>query len=235
MRAKILILFSVVLSISNTIGQNIENSNLILSISEDKDLNFHSYQPRLIIKANLKNQNEAKNEFPEQLMESILSAINQEWVNYNRLGGGEKARKKTQEHFDKIKTMNKDKNYFELHHKLVFDLGSVPTAIIKFFFYQENEEPLSASYVLQKQNNRWYLTSHPSISFLAIIVMRLKTEVLEGIVLGNSENEAIKAIRSRVTTNGGLDVKKLEKEFDSWYNPITDKTKIELYKDPNAW
>ena len=97
-KKRVLILIFV---LTNFIGfsQKTDSANLILSISEEQELNFYNYQPRLILKATLNTITEAKNEFPEQLMHSILSAKNQEWVNYNTLGG--EGRKKEQSHYDK--------------------------------------------------------------------------------------------------------------------------------------
>ncbi|WP_010182786.1 hypothetical protein [Aquimarina agarilytica] len=214
-------------------AQNKEQSNLILGYAEVQELSFHIYEPRLKVKATISNLNEVKNKYPEQLMQSILSASNQKWVNYNTLNGEKD--KQEQSHFDRIKSMDKNKNYFELHHKLTFNLGDIPTSIIKFFFYQENEEPLSASYVMQKVEGRWQRTSHVSLSTLSIIVMRMKSEILEGIILGSSDDPNIVSIRDRVTINESLDLKKLEQEFVSWYDPVIDQKKINLYKDPMTW
>lgn len=224
------------LFIANTLvgfTQNINNPNLILSISEESELMFYRYDSIFKIKATLTSLDEVENEYPEQLMESILSARNQKWIDYNTLGG--KGRKKEQSHFNKIIKMDKDKNYFELKHKLTFRLGNTPTSIIKFYFYQENEKPISGSYLLQNINGRWYKTSSSSLSILPIIVMRIKSEVLEGIVYGNSEIQEIIDIRERTTTNGSLDLKKLEDEFASWYSPRKDLFKISAYKDPKSW
>jgi len=216
-------------------AQKTNNPNIILSISEESELNFFEYEPGLKLKATLSSLNEVKNKFPEELMQSILAARNQEWINYNTLGGEEKATKKEQSHFDKIIKMNKEKNYFELQHKLTFELGGVLTCIVKFYFYQENEKLVSGAYLLQKVNDRWYKTSSSSLSILPIIVMRMKSEVLSGIIYGDSEIEAIKEIRERTTTNGSLDLKKLEDEFASWYSPEKDEAKIGAYKDPKSW
>lgn len=214
-------------------AQDTQKSNLTLGYEEVQELTFYEYNPKLKIKATMLSMEDAKNEFPEELMQSIFSATNQEWVNYNTLGGEEDEQE--QSHFDRIKTMDKDKNYFELHHKLTFNVGEIPTAIIKFFFYQENEKPVSAAYVMQKVDGRWQRTSHVSLSTLSIIVMRMKSEVLKGIVLGNSDDPNIIAIKDRVSTEGSLDLTKLETEFASWYDPEIDQRKISLYKDPATW
>ncbi|OWW26518.1 hypothetical protein B4Q04_02190 [Zobellia sp. OII3] len=212
-----------------------EDANLILSYPEESEISFFQYPEGTFAKAIYKSQAEATNVYPEQLLESIISATNQEWVNYNTLGGAEKASQKKQSHFDKIMTMDKDNNYFELDHKLTFTVGDVPTAIIKFFTHFEGMDVLSGAAVMQFVDGRWQKTSHPSLSTLSIIVMRMKSEVLEGIVLQNSDDPNIKAIAERVSTEAGLDLSLLEEEFGSWYSPEIDETKIELYKDPRTW
>jgi len=222
-------------TISTITGQNTDSPNLILSLEQESELNFYRYDPALKIKATLNSLDEVRTEFPEQLMKSIFSAQNQQWVSYNILGGDAKAPKKEQSHFDKIISMDKEKNYFELKHKLTFELGGILTSVIKFYFYQESEKPISGAYVLQKIDGRWYKTSSSSLSFLSVIIMRIKSKVLEGVISGNSTDQSIKALTQRVTTNGSLDVKKLEDEFASWYSPQKDLVKINLYKDPKSW
>ncbi|MCK0147424.1 hypothetical protein MWU78_17345 [Arenibacter sp. F26102] len=212
-----------------------EDANLILSYPEESEITFFQYPGGTYAKAVYKSQADITNEYPEQLLESIVSATDQEWVNYNTLGGAEKASEKKQSHFDKIITMDKDKNYFELAHKLTFDVGGISTAIVKFFTHFEGTAVLSGAVVMQFVNDRWQKTSHPSLSTLSIIVMRMKSEVLEGIVLQNSNDPNIKAIAERVSTEAGLDLSLLEEEFGSWYSPEIDETKIELYKDPRTW
>lgn len=216
-------------------SQNKESSNIILARMDSSEMYYYQYQPPLKITADYSYINEATNEYPEQLVKSVLSARDQEWVNYNTLGGAENASQKDQAHFDRVASMNKEKNYFELHHKLTFDVGGIPTTFVKFFFYQEDEKPVSGCMVMQKIRNRWYKTSHPSFSTLSIILMRLKTDVLEGIVLSNSNVPEVNELRERVTTNGSLDLQKLEDEFSSWYRPVVDQQKIGLYKDPQTW
>ena len=212
-----------------------ESSNIMFSYPEESEVSFYAYEPRLKIEADYKKMGEAVNEYPEQLVQSILSASNQEWVYYNTLGGEEKANKKEQSHFDRIKSMVRDKNYFELVHKLSIDVGGIPTAIIKIFTHLEDSPVLSGAFVMQKVDGRWQKTSHPALSTLSIIVMRMKTEVLEGIVLRDSEDPDIMAISERVNTDSGLDLNALEEEFASWYSPEIDERKIALFKDPETW
>lgn len=221
--------------ITSSLVRSQEDANLILSYPEESEISFYEYPKNTFAKAIYKKKENVTNEYPEQLLESILSATDQEWVNYNTLGGAEKASEKKQSHFDKVKSMNKDKNYFELIHKLKLNIGGVPTVIIKFFTHFEDTEVLSGAAVMQLNDGRWQKTSHPSLSTLSIIVMRMKTEVLKGIVLQNSDVPNIIAISNRVSNDGILDLLLLEKEFASWYSPEVDDTKITMYKDPKTW
>ena len=139
-----------------------QDANLTLSYPEESEISFFEYPEKTLAKAIYESQSEVTNKYPEQLMESILSATNQEWVNYNILGGAEKASEKEQSHFDRIKSMNKNKNYFELTHKLTFDVGGIPTSIIKFFTHFEETDVLSGAAVMQFVNGRWQKTWLPS-------------------------------------------------------------------------
>ena len=212
-----------------------EYSNIMLSSSEEQTLYFYDYQPDLIIKADYSEMSEAENKYPEQLMQSVLSATNQEWVDYNTLGGAERSDQKPTSHFEKIKSMDKEKNYFELHHKLTFNVGEIPTAIIKFFIYQDDSPPISGAMVMQNVNGRWYKGSDASLSSLSIIVMRLKSDVLGGVILGDSNDENINDLRNRVTTESGVELLKLESEFTSWYSPVRNEGQLNLYIDSETW
>tara|TARA_R110000868_G_scaffold79232_12_gene225552 strand:+ start:5687 stop:6391 length:705 start_codon:yes stop_codon:yes gene_type:complete len=234
MKHKILNFVIILISSISCFAQE-EDANLILSYPEESEISFYQYPEETYAKAIYKSQAEVTNKYPEQLLESIISATDQEWVNYNTLGGAEKATEKKQSHFDKVISMDRDKNYFELSHKLTFDVGGVSTSIIKFFTHFEGTDVLSGAAVMQYVDGRWQKTSHPSLSTLSIIVMRMKSDVLEGIVLQNSDDPNIKAIAERVSTESGIDLSLLEEEFGSWYSPEINDTKIEIYKDPRTW
>lgn len=211
-----------------------ETSNIMLSYSENQDIYIYEYMPNFKIKAEYKSQSQAINKYPEQLLQSILSATNQEWVNYNTLGGIDKADIKDESHFTAIKKMDKEKNYFELIHKITFDIDNIQTSIIKFFLHEGVTEPISGVVVMQKVNDRWFTTSNINLSTLSIMVMRLKTEVLRGVILGNSENLDIKNLHKKVNTDGGINLTVFENEFLSWYDSTNDANK-KLFLDSKTW
>jgi len=169
-------------------------------------------------------------------MSSVISTLNQSWINYNTLGGAEKADKKEQKYFDYIKTMGRDKNYFELKSKLNFTLNGLDYSIIKFYFHsQELARPQSGSYVMQKKGNRWYLTSNTNTTSIALMTMRFQEAKYLVLLQANlTGDKLMDDLIKRVTPNGALDFTLLYKEFSSWYTN-NDSQKIEYFIDKNSW
>ena len=229
---KRIVLYSLVILTSYCFGQR-KSSNIILASSEVQNIYFYKYDPPFKVKAEIYNKDEVVNRYPEQLLQSVLSANTQEWVNENVLGGEKEAGKKSESHFERIREMDRDKNYMELVHKITFKIDERPTAIMKFYLHQEDTTTISGAMVVQKIGERWYKTSNINLSMLAIIVMRLKSEVLSGIVLGNSKDLNIKAVVEKVTIDGKLDLSALEKEFYTWYEEGNNAKKE--FIDPIAW
>jgi len=231
----LLIIIFVTFSNIIVLSQQQESSNILLSYSQNQEIYYYEYQPKLKIKATLTQQSDVKNEYPEELIQSVFSARNQEWIDYNTLGGAEKSDKKSEKHFNHIKKMDKDKNYFELHHKVTFNLDGVKTSIIKFFLIQENKTPISGAMLMQKINNRWYVTSRSDMSMFVIMIMRLKSDALEGIIFGDSDNKEIIDFYHKVSDkNGVLNLSSFEKEFFDLYLP-ENKEKLNLFIDPKTW
>lgn len=71
-----------------------------LNTKQLRNCNYKIYKISPSIKMIYEDTIESKNETQEQLMTSIISAKNQEWVNYNSFGGKEKAAPFTKSEFD---------------------------------------------------------------------------------------------------------------------------------------
>jgi len=104
---------------------------------EIQGISFLKYPDNLQIKVLLSTMQEAKCTYPEDLMLSIMSCNNSDWEIYQTVGGKDNADIKTESHYAFIKSMNKDKNYFELKHKFEFDIMGVSTAVVNFRVYVE--------------------------------------------------------------------------------------------------
>ncbi|UZO79836.1 hypothetical protein NBT05_12840 [Aquimarina sp. ERC-38] len=204
-------------------------NRIILNSGNIKNSKYHVYKPPFKAKAIYKNKNEALNLYPEQLMSSILSASNQEWVDYNTLGGSNESDKKGQEHFNKVKTINIDQKYFELQSKLEFIANNFQMAIVKFYYHQPNKKPIAGSIVMQKQEDIWKTTSTPYTTKIAMALMVFKPEIFGRILLGEGINEMEYALINDVTDNNGFSFNKLMKrklseiEKNYFTNPLNWK------------
>lgn len=208
--------------------------NLILGKEDETELLVEVFDS-LVVKKDYARFDEVKNDTPENLLKSILSATSQEWIDYNILGGSLKSNKRKEDYFEKIRKMDKDKNYIKLIHKVSFFIDNIPTEIIKFYFKQENAKEVAGCYVLQKVNNRWYKSSNSTTSNLSIIIMRLRTDVLVELFSGKTSNSRIKEVYNAIYSNGFMDLSKLENIFFSWYTPIKKNETLNLFIDSKTW
>lgn len=208
----------------------------ILAINKEfVSANFHFYNPPLQIKKTYKDTTQAKNEYPEELMISILSADNQKWNEYNFLN--KKAPEKSGKHYANVKKMDINKNYFTLHSKFTFNLNNVPTSIIKFYVkVLDNPKPTSGFILMQKINNRWFATSIPGFENLAIVIMRFDSEKLQKIFVGEQTGNIMidSVIEKTRNETGGLDFDKLNNVYVDWYKNNEQKF-IDYFIDKNAW
>jgi hypothetical protein len=223
---------------STVTGQNINKGSRVLlgsSIQLD-NASVYIYEPPFLAKGIYKDTTEAVNKFPEQLMSSIISTTNQKWIDYNTLHGALNSEKKDSKYFDYIRTMDKNKNFFELRLKMSFTINDNEFAIIKFYLStEETVEAKSGVYVMQKIENRWFTTRTSFTSDLALMIMRFDEDkfltVLKARPIGN---ELMDELIEKVKVNSSVDLSKLYKEFSSWYSN-DDLQKIEYFIDSKAW
>ena len=212
-------------------------ARIIISISTGlEDASFYIYNPPFLAKPIYGDTLEAINQFPEQLMSSILSANTQDWINYNTLGGEEYAEQKSNAYFRSISNLIEDSNYYELRAKLMFAENGNEYAIIKFYLKLETQnEDYSGAYVMKKVNNRWYKTSTPFTTKLALMIMRFKESILSELIFSDSsENEMVNDLIDIIKPNGFIDFNLLYEEFKTWYDS-NDEEKIALFIDQNSW
>jgi hypothetical protein len=157
-------------------------------------------------------------------------------MDYNTLGGKQKSEKKQKKYFDFISSMDKDQNYFELRSKLMFTLNNDEFAITKFYFHSiELAKPQSGSYVLQKVNGRWYTTSNPATSDLALMIMRFQESKLFSILTMKKDgNKNMDDLITLASVNGTVSLDLLIKEFSRWYSD-NETQKLDYFIDQNAW
>ncbi len=208
-------------------GQEDElGTRIIMNSDSFKNSRYYIYTPFFKAKAIYKKQSEASNLFPEQLMSSILSASNQEWVNYNTSGGSEKSDIKSENHFEKVKNIDFNNTFFELHSKLEFTSNGEEMAIIKFFYNEKNEKPIAGSIVMKKENNQWKTISTPDTTIIATALMVFKADIMKRMLIGKGINRMENNLIKKVMTKEGFNFQKLfsirlsETEKKYFTNPL---------------
>ena len=203
------------------------------SINNIQNSSFYVYEPPFKAKAIYNDITQAVNKYPEQLMSSVMSENSEAWHNYNKLKKGDISDGK-KERFKNVKFLNKDTNYFELLHKLEFNLYGNKYAIIKFnLVLDENKKSVKGAFTLVNIDGSWKKTS---LSFrLTMLNVIFKTsklqEVFKGVPVGNI---LMDELINEIYTDEILNMKKLLKEFESW--SINNETeKLEYFTENPNW
>ncbi len=217
---------------------DIDRFELLVSNKDNTTSFFHLYDPPFVVKAIYNDTLEAVNRYPEQLMHSIISADTQAWVDYNVMGGKEFSEKKKASHFESVKSMDKNRNYFELLHKQTFMMDGLLTAIIKFkvFTQDKNNQSIGVT-LMQKKNHRWYRISSKKNDILFLLLhLRFESKKLKDLLLGKSEDVITYALYNKINNNGTIDFNLLQEEFKNWYNPTNpNKKMLNYFIDDTSW
>jgi hypothetical protein len=204
-------------------------TEVMIDLDSLSDANYSIYNDGFKAAMIYNDTLEAANETPAKLMSSIISANNQEWVNYNTYGGSEYSDKKSNSHFREVINREKDKNYFELLSKLEFDFKRKRLAIVKFYLHlQDNDLGIAGSRVLvfDQNDNRWKVYQEPDLTSIATVIMIFKKDVLERLLTNNPRNSIESSLLEYAYNSRGLNFNLLlnknysEQEKDSLTNPL---------------
>ena len=234
MLALFLIVFLLV-SVSRAQDQYKGHRTIIAGAVQLKAARFHVYTPPFIARAIYQDTIEAVNQYPEQLISSVLAADDQAWVNYNTLGG--QGEEKTEEHFQKVATMNKEECYYELRSKLTFAHEGKQIAMIKFYVHLTDlPKPVSGSITLQKVGERWYVSPLPNTSHIYTTIRRFQSDKLLQIMKEESDGSVMMSelIANTRSANGSFDMNLLVETYYDWKRNQR-QPEIDYFMDPNAW
>jgi hypothetical protein len=191
--------------------QTLQNDGkIILNTVLITNVKYLIYSPPFEARAIYTDISQVKNSYPEELMSSILCANNQDWVDFNTLGGNKKSEKLSKKEFQEVKNMNVDATYFELIAKLEFIANNSKMTIIKFNFHSNKiKKPMVGAIALQQVDGVWKKTSSPYLSKISMIMLVFKADVLKRLLESKSENEYEKSIIEKVGGDNGIDFGKL--------------------------
>lgn len=205
----------------------VEGNRVILNSGNISDVSYYVYSPPYKAMAVYTDIKQVTNNYPEELMSSILSARNQDWVNLNTLGGEEKAEKLTNEEFREAENINKNITYFELLSKFEFTSNNSQMAMIKFYFYKDGlKKPVAGVTIMQQEDGKWKRTSAPYLTNMSMVLLVFKADVLERVLRNQPANEIEKKVISEVYNGGNVDIEKVlqldlnEREKEVLTNPL---------------
>lgn len=237
----ILLLFSITFTSSNLMKAQenypMHGTRVILAINSPvKDNSFYVYSPAYKAKAIYKSLAEITNEYPEQLMSSLLSADNQEWYNANMLSTSGLQEKQESLVFERTKKMDREQVFYELNCKFQFSYQQQLMAIIKFYMHVSDIKTFAGAFVLQKVGNRWFKTVTPFTNDLSVIMIRFKTDKLQQIFYGKETGDKLtdELIRLIKGSDGSISIDKFSKEVKAWYK-TNETEKLNYFKDPLSW
>lgn len=231
-----MILFMISIS---TFAQDAEDNGVRIilktSIGEMDNVRFYVYEPPFKAKAIYKDTLDAVNNYPEQLMSSIMSEDSEEWHYYNKVIKG-KISDDMRDRFSEVSTLDKEKNYFELLHKFSFELEGQNYCIIKFnLVLEEKENPIRGAYCMVKQNDKWKKISSPQTFKMTMLNIFFKTERLRELFLGEkTSNQLTDQVIDRIYENGILNMDNLLDEFESW-NKNNNVNYLEYFTQKPNW
>lgn len=235
MKVRILFFTIFIFNIQLLYAQDDSGSRIILANEGFSNASYYVYSPVYIAKGIYKSINEVKNQYPEQLMSSLLSETTQEWVNTNTLGGAKEAEQKEVSYFEAIKKMDKDKNYFELRCKLEYEANGEYFALIKFYLASQGKPPMCGAYAMQKIKGKWYKTSTPLTTSLAFMLMILDEQKLDLLFQQKTESSPqVATLLSQVFENGKISLPKLITISNNW-TIKQNKLEMEYFLDKQSW
>lgn len=231
---KSFIILLVVLS-SQAYGQEQLGARLKVTYEKTEDVKFYIYDAKFIVKAIDQQPSDQDLSCPELLLQSILSTTSQTWFDFNTYGGSSNSEKKKESYFAKIKSMNKETNYFELVHKLEFSIDGVKYCAVKYFITMEGaKEPIAAMTMMVLDQGRWYKTKDYIFSLGALSFLKIKSDKLSDLLYNSSKDAVLTDVKAKVVEGNAINFSKLSMEMNNWYNNKNEKY-IQYFIDEKVW
>ena len=168
--------------------------------------------------------NEVKNTTPEELLTSIVSETNQEWVDFNNAPGH--SHSVSEKAFKFRREREIDKNYHELVHKFEFEYNGVQIAFIKIWFVADGKKTLTSTRQLQKVNGRWVRAPILGFDKLSRVIEKLDSKVLADLFSRTNRNPKISDLYEK--TRGFRNVLDIDKLYDVMVDLLNnDKNRLD--------
>lgn len=232
----LLIIITSILFSLNVFGQNNE---IEVSVIDEgvTNVKYLLYTPQYKAFGILKSQDEALNQTPESLAESIMSANNQEWVNHNQHDG--KGKEKSDRFFARVKSRNPQKTFSSLEAKLSFDYDGYRYALIKFRINLEHykNRQVTGCYLFVYDRGRWYVTSHlKDYGWLLFTLAEINPKALEALLKKETSiSPHVASFLGKITIENQISLKLLYEEYSKLsYDKNRDST-YKYFSEDMGW
>jgi len=167
-------------------SQNENSNGYVLEYNSLKDFKYQVLKP---VKIKLiDNQNEIDYSKIEGLLQSFFSANNIIWAKSDYLNSNVNT-SRDNEHFEKIKKLDKNTNYIELENIYNFNYNNNEMAYIKFSFtFSELPFQLLSFLSLIKKDGRWYIYNIPNQVKISMCLTNFNNSFLSDILQTKSSN-----------------------------------------------
>lgn len=143
---------------------------------ETNSLKTFKYEPTFKAKQIYKSLKQVTNQYPEQVMSSVLSANSSEWENFNYGTIGEY--KMSDEKIKNVNNRDTSNIFYELLYKIEFSVDGEKYCIIKFNAnIGSKKHPFAET--MKWNGSRWIRWSGEQITELTFLVSMIKVEYLD--------------------------------------------------------
>ena len=151
----------------------------------------------------LNSFDKVKNNSPEQLMNSVISATNLDWYNFNR----EEKKQNSSQDFAYIKQVSPKVYYVELLYKVAFEANGSQYAIIKYNLFDNEKPVIGFAEAMKKKGERWVTTSEAEISQFLFFMIMIDTKYIDNIFNNTeSDNSSLNQILNLNQFNGIVNI-----------------------------
>jgi hypothetical protein len=221
---KKIIIITILFTYNIFYSQSEKSNGYVLEYNSLKDFQYQVLKPTKIKLAN--SQNEIDYSKIEGLLQSYFSANNINWAKSDYLDSTVTITR-DKEHFEKIKTLDKNTNYIELENIYNFKYNNQDMAYIKFSFTFSGVPFQLLNFLsLTKKNGRWYIYNLPNQVKISMCLTNLNNSFLLDVLKPKSLN----FIKNKSSKYGYVDFDLL---FDNYQ--ALDKNEKRKIEDDRIW
>ena len=159
----------------------------------------------------LNNFSDVQNNTPEALMQSVISATNIDWFNFNR----DEKKEKSSQDFEYITSVKPDDYYAELLYKVSFNANGEKYCVVKYYLHDNGKDPIGYAEAMKQLNGKWTTTSSANITQLLFFMIMIDTKYIDAIFNNlNSDNDSLNQVINENSQNRNVNINSVLNELE---------------------